>query len=463
MMLLGSQIPLEAGYQQLPMVELLIPGFAIISNMIGQIFSGQLSGCTRILCLFVLVALSKSYLLQLRDWFLEFFQWKIHIRPYEETYNMVQGWILSHKSDCTARSVLVTIGARQDNEDIFNACSKKPLSYLPWEGVFYFWYKKNLLIYRTTHTDLGFRIEEKVSISCISRSPSILKDFMSECHRQYLKTLRNKTIIYKNQGNNWKIDSTVDTRPLSTVILNECLKETVVKDLAKFLDPETRRWYSDRRIPYKRGYLFYGPPGTGKTSFSISIAGELDMNIYIFSIPNIDDRNLEDLFASLPERCIALLEDIDVIGASSPQHFNPSEPHKNRDIRCSPGRVSLSSILNTLDGVSSQVNRIFILTTNHLHKLDKAIIRPGRVDMKAEFELASKSIAKAMFTYMLGGQENIDTEEQSEAFAERVPDSKFSPAEIMNYLQRYCKAPAGAVENCGKWVDNLLEEKRMNK
>ncbi|CAH0054143.1 unnamed protein product [Clonostachys solani] len=187
------------------------------------------------------------------------------------------------------------------------------------------------------------------------------------------------------------------------------------------------------------------------------------MNIYIFSIPNIDDRNLKDLFASLPERCIALLEDIDVIGAASPQHFNPSEPDNNRDIRSSPGGVSLSSVLNTLDGVSSQVNRIFILTTNHLHKLDKAIIRPGRVDMKAEFELASKSIAKAMFTYMLGGQENVDTEEQSEAFAGRVPDSKFSPAEIMNYLQRYRKAPAGAVENCGKWVDNLLQERRMNK
>ncbi|CAH0014433.1 unnamed protein product [Clonostachys rhizophaga] len=406
MMLLGRQIPLEAGSQQLPMVELLIPGFAIISNAISQIFSGQLSGCTQILCLFVLGALSKPYLFQLRDWFLEFFQeWTVHIRPYEETYNMVQGWILFHKSDCTARSVLVTIGARQDNEDKFNTCSKKPLSYLPWEGVFYFWYKRNLLIYRTTHTDLGFRIEEKVSISYISRSPSILKDFISECHRQYLKTLRNKTIIYRNQGNNWKIDATVDTRPLSTVILNKCLKEKVVRDLAKFLDPETRRWYSDRRIPYKRGYLFYGPPGTGKTSFSISIAGELDMNIYIFSIPNIDDRNLKDLFASLPERYITLLEDIDVIGAASPQHFNPPEPHNNTAIRSSGG-VSLSSVLNTLDGVSSQVNRIFILTTNHLHKLDKAIIRPGRVDIKAEFELASKPIAKAMFTYMLGGYQS---------------------------------------------------------
>lgn len=82
--------------------------------------------------------------------------------------------------------------------------------------------------------------------------------------------------------------------------------------------------------------------------------------------------------------------------------------------------------------------------------------------MKAEFKLASKSIAKAMYIYMLGGQGNVDTEAHSEAFARKVPESKFSPAEIMNYLQGYCKAPAGAVENCGKWVDDLLEEKRTN-
>jgi chaperone BCS1 len=74
-------------------------------------------------------------------------------------------------------------------------------------------------------------MEEKVSITCISRSPSILKDFMSECRRQYLNKLRNKTIIYKHQGNNWKIDATVDTQPLSTVVLNERLKETVIKTL----------------------------------------------------------------------------------------------------------------------------------------------------------------------------------------------------------------------------------------
>lgn len=48
-----------------------------------------------------------------------------------------------------------------------------------------------------------------------------------------------------------------------------------------FLDPQTRRWYSEHSIPYKRGYLLYGPPGTGKSSFSLSIAGELDMDIYV--------------------------------------------------------------------------------------------------------------------------------------------------------------------------------------
>jgi mitochondrial chaperone BCS1 len=59
-----------------------------------------------------------------------------------------------------------------------------------------------------------------------------------------------------------------------------------------------------------------GPPGTGKSSLCFSVAGELDLDIYIVSIPSVSDRILKVLFDGLPERCMVLLEDIDAAGMS---------------------------------------------------------------------------------------------------------------------------------------------------
>jgi chaperone BCS1 len=50
-------------------------------------------------------------------------------------------------------------------------------------------------------------------------------------------------------------------------------------------------------------------------------------------------------------------------------------------------RISLSALLNVIDGVASQEGRILIMTTNHAEWLDDALIRPGRVDMKLNLSL----------------------------------------------------------------------------
>src|SRR5882757_6395328 len=66
-------------------------------------------------------------------------------------------------------------------------------------------------------------------------------------------------------------------------------------------------------IPFRRGYLLYGAPGSGKTSIIHSLAGELGLDIYIISLSKngLDDSTLNSLISSLPEQCIAIMEDID--------------------------------------------------------------------------------------------------------------------------------------------------------
>lgn len=56
-------------------------------------------------------------------------------------------------------------------------------------------------------------------------------------------------------------------------------------------------------------------------------------------------------------------------------------------------KLSLSGLLNPLNGVSSTEGRVLITTTNHIESLDRALIRPGRVDKKALFPLADEDMA----------------------------------------------------------------------
>lgn len=61
--------------------------------------------------------------------------------------------------------------------------------------------------------------------------------------------------------------------------------------------------------------------------------------------------------------------------------------------------VTFSGLLNALDGVASSTSqRILFLTTNHLEKLDPALIRAGRVDLKELIDDATPYQASELFT-----------------------------------------------------------------
>lgn len=138
---------------------------------------------------------------------------------------------------------------------------------------------------------------------------------------------------------------------------------------------------SNRGIPYRRGYLLYGPPGTGKSSLSFAIAGYFKLKIYIVSLnsPAMNEENLSTLFTDLPKQCVVLLEDIDTAGLT---HTRDSKPETSEDPKSlitrlpgasaivptappqtnSSGRISLSALLNILDGVASQEGRVLIMS-----------------------------------------------------------------------------------------------------
>ncbi|KAF8459320.1 P-loop containing nucleoside triphosphate hydrolase protein, partial [Terfezia claveryi] len=315
------------------------------------------------------------------------------------------------------------------------------------------------------------RPKQQVQLSVYGKDPTPLKMLFEEVVERQNNKDHGRTAVYKARqgsegggtGAEWMRCFSKPVRSLDTVILDDKQKEEISEDLKEFLLPATNKWYSNRGLPYRRGYLLYGPPGTGKTSLSVALAGKFGLSVYALSLSVawMNDDTLALLFSSLPKNCIVLLEDIDACG--------------NNNSNTKPGvQVSFSGLLNAIDGVASKEGRALIMTTNHRERLDEALIRPGRVDLQIKFTYADKKIIHGLFRAIYEVNESDkrilkfpndfpDDDEIADlanVFAEKVPEHVFSPAEVQGFLLRHKKNPRRATAEVVAWAEQELLEKK---
>lgn len=385
------------------------------------------------------------------------------------------------------------------------------INYFPAIGKTYFLFQGRPFIFdlvpRFGYSDNDFNPvpagEEPIIIRCLGRNPAPLKRFLQYCREHSLKRRESMTTIFSVQSERygraleWREATMRPIRPLETVDLDEKLKASILTDIKKYLLPATRLYYARRGVPYRRGYLFYGPPGTGKTSFSVALAGHFELDLYMVSLAskNLDDDNLAKLFNALPSKCIVLLEDIDSAGIDREKLKSKKSERMKKELKeaeeensNSKGNpISLSGLLNVIDGAASQEGRILIMTSNTPETLDPALIRHGRIDKKIKFDYISRFDAKQLFIRMFSMHEDEQMDTPSETgldateksnnitttsspslshqesltrlaleFSAKIPERKFTPAEIQGFLLDHREDAAEAVEKTGSWIVDIF-------
>jgi chaperone BCS1 len=273
------------------------------------------------------------------------------------------------------------------------------MALIPAPGRHLFWHQGRpfwVWFYRSEEAKAGSqRRIESLTFRTIGRKQAFLRNFAAEivdCHRRK-ERVSSYLYVYDDY---WTRVQAYAPRLIDSVILRPGEKEHLMQDLERFRASRAR--YRRLGVPYHRGYLLYGPPGTGKTSLVSALAARFGMSIYVVNLTEFNDRSLKTAMNDVPQHSLILFEDIDAMRAGDKR----AEIDKDKAKRDGSGSaeqpsaamgqsVTLSGLLNVLDGFHAPENVVYVMTTNKVEALDPALLRPGRIDYRLYMGEAAES------------------------------------------------------------------------
>ena len=316
----------------------------------------------------------------------------------------------------------------------------------------------------------------KFVLFCFEHDVQHLQEFVDNCNAAYERRMANKLGLHryyfdqmvqsKAKGVQNPLPSThlvytktkfVTNRTFDNVFFEQ--KKQVQHRTKFFL--ERRDWYDRKGIPYTMGFMFHGPPGTGKTSTIKAIANEGHRHIINIQLSEIKSKqqlqhlffndeihvhngiNLERYTIPVSER-LYVIEDIDAMGDAvlkrewkKPQVVKKeeSEPFMHKEEE--KDTLDLSFLLNLLDGTLEANGRILIISTNFPERIDKALIRPGRIDMIVHFQKCTLAVLNEMVSSFY---------DKEVALTDVNLDGKWTPAEVNQILFRNFEDPDAGIK-----------------
>jgi mitochondrial chaperone BCS1 len=261
------------------------------------------------------------------------------------------------------------------------------IALIPAPGCHWFWYGgRPFQVWFSRSDDTRERTARRVeslTFRTLGRQRVFLQSFVDDVVRCHTRRLGVQSLLYTyNDG--WDYTEGYAPRLLDSVVLQPGEKEHLIQDVENFRKSKQR--YSRLGIPYHRGYLLYGPPGTGKTSLVSALAAHFGLSIYVVNLSDLNDRSLMSAVNQVPANSVLLFEDIDCTKNSKARAVadasrSLSARTEKEDAAVLNG-VTLSGLLNVLDGFYAPANVLFVMTTNHVEVLDEALLRPGRIDYR---------------------------------------------------------------------------------
>jgi hypothetical protein len=245
--------------------------------------------------------------------------------------------------------------------------------------------------------------------------------------------------FYTSRWGSFYRTNSISRRDKESVILKEGQMDRVINHIKQFRANEDE--YEKYGIPFRTGIMLSGTPGSGKTSTATVVANELDMDVYYLSILAMEgDSDLEASIGRIPENVMVVLEDIDAVRSTKDrsEEKGAADVPNNND-------VSLSALLNVLDGMQSPRGVVFVLTTNHPDKLDPALMRPGRVDLHEHLTALDHHQLTQMIEYYSGGtfdgfipyvepEDGISSAEVMQVIRHNLPNHSVYGEEIVKYI-----------------------------
>ena len=305
----------------------------------------------------------------------------------DEVYDWINDWLSTHAYSLRARLLKLST-SRSDGSE---------WSLAPGFGTHIFWDAGIVVLSRQLDDKANQvaygRQRERFVVATVGRRQATIRSIID---RAYAKKQSTQALGVRCWANGfWQAVSAKAKRPVSSVFLPAAQKSEMLAHADWFFG--ARPWFAERGIPYRQGYLLHGAPGTGKTSIAMALAGHFDKPLYVINLASVENDNaLMFAFLSTLPSCVVLIEDVDATRTATDRDAEPvppPEPAKapsrypviNGAFQSPPATgVTLSGLLNAIDGVASSEGRLLIMTTNRPDVLDPALLRPGRVDLRFE-------------------------------------------------------------------------------
>ncbi len=369
----------------------------------------------------------------------------VEVPDRDPAFRWIQAWLAAGRYSKRARDLTLSTEWKSSDPDpeinpyedrSWGPASQARFVLSPAPGVHVTTFRHRILVVRRNRRELqgsgSTAYQESLILQILGGSRKLIDDLLEEAHAASFPTTPGVSILTARHEL-WAPAAWQPKRPLASLILADSILEETLEDLRDFYRSST--WYAERGIPYRRGYLLHGPPGTGKTTLVLALAGELKLPVATLNLSNrlLTDESLRALIDSLPAAALLLVEDIDCA-------------FKDWRSTAAASGVTLSGLLNALDGVSSRDGRVLFLTTNHPERLDPALLRPGRVDRKIELGFAAPDQARRLYLWFYQGCGIAHSELAREAdlFAAQVPPGKIGMAAIQEHLLRHRRSPGSA-------------------